>query len=634
MRVLLITFSVALAFPIGALSQSVFIPPSGTQSWNVATNWTPASVPNAVGAAAAFNSPTAAQTVNLAAAITAGSIAFTNNGAAVLTLANGTGGSLTMDQDGGGPGEATIVVNGTSATTNHLSISASVVLTDDLRVTVNNTAVSTAGAATFTGAITGGGDFIKDGPGRLSMTSLAKAYTGATIINQGRLRFTATGVANATSGITVNSGGQLTLDSGTGTFNFGSAIIILNGAGTTEVSQFAGALRNNGSGTSTLANAITLASDATIHVDGGSNTLTANGAFSGSFILSKSGGGTLSLTNANTGYTGGTAITNGTIAVQATSQLGTGSLTFAQSTTNNATLNLLNATQSIGSLSSIWVDTTGTLTQSLNLTGTALSIDQTVDGTFGPGAVSTLQSLITGTGSISKSGVGTLTLGGANTYSGGTTIASGTVNALNATGSATGTGNVTISAASIPVGRLSGTGRVAPGAGNFVYANGTLHVGDVLLSTPVASQFTVDVSGTGSELQTAPTTKLEFDLFGGAGSGVLNPLTQADVLMMLGLLNSSGGGTVVVGNPTGLSGFTEGDAWTLVDLTAGTISNDLAVDYSSLALDPGLVGEFNRTTGVFSIVSTVVIPEPSRVVLAGLGLMLIALRRSRRAPLA
>src|SRR5438552_2001888 len=170
-----------------ARAQSTFVPTSGTQTWNSGANWSPSGVPNGVGVATAFG-PTAALTVNLDAGITVGSITATNNTTNIVTIANGTGGPLTFDAVGGG--EASLVVNGTSTTTNNVTVSAGVTLNDNLRVTNNNTAGTGAATLTFTGNITGTGGFIKDGPGRLSFTTTAKAYTGPTVVNQGRLRLT------------------------------------------------------------------------------------------------------------------------------------------------------------------------------------------------------------------------------------------------------------------------------------------------------------------------------------------------------------------------------------------------------------------------------------------------------------
>ena len=125
-------------------------------------------------------------------------------------------------------------MGGTNPTTNNVAVSASVTLNKTLRFTNNNTAGTGSATGTFTGAMTGSGGFIKDGPGRVSMTTVTKSYTGPTTVNQGRLRFTDAGQLTGTSSITVHNGGQLYLDSsGTLTWSFGggSALITLNGEG-------------------------------------------------------------------------------------------------------------------------------------------------------------------------------------------------------------------------------------------------------------------------------------------------------------------------------------------------------------------------------------------------------------------
>ena len=60
--------------------------------------------------------------------------------------------------------------------------------------------------------------------------------------------------------------------------------------------------------------------------------------------------------------------------------------------------------KAIGNLSSTFTATTGSQTQVLTLNGTALTINQASNTTYGAGAVSTLTSTITGTGSIIKAG--------------------------------------------------------------------------------------------------------------------------------------------------------------------------------------------------------------------------------------
>lgn len=293
-----------------ALGQSVFDFTSGTQSWNAAANWTPDGVPNAVGASVAFNSVTGPLTVNLNAAITVGSVSVTNDAATAVYTLNNNGGGLTFDATSG---NATFTVNGTNPTTNNVSVSATLTLNDTLRFTNNNTAGAGTATATLTGTMTGAGGFIKDGPGRLSMTTNSKTYTGATVINQGRLRFIATGVATGTSSITVNSGGSLYLDSDSITFGFGSAVITINGDGDNGGGTGTqGALRNQGAGTVALTNAVVLASDATIHSENGSGSLELNASVSGTGGLTKTGDGRLNLNTANS-YSGNTTISGGSL---------------------------------------------------------------------------------------------------------------------------------------------------------------------------------------------------------------------------------------------------------------------------------------------------------------------------------
>ena len=70
----------------------------------------------------------------------------------------------------------------------------------------------------------------------------------------------------------------------------------------------------------------------------------------------------------------------------------------------------------------------------------------------------TFSGVIQGTGGMSKTGTGTLTLSGANSYSGGTTVSAGLLNVSNTTGSGTGTGPVNVNS-----GTLGGSGIIAGG---------------------------------------------------------------------------------------------------------------------------------------------------------------------------
>ncbi|MHA3774911.1 beta strand repeat-containing protein [Verrucomicrobiota bacterium sgz303538] len=176
------------------------------------------------------------------------------------------------------------------------------------------------------------------------------------------------------------------------------------------------------------------------------------GAIAGSGALVKNGTGTVIVANDNT-YSGGTTINAGTIqlgdGVNAIGSLGTGAVT------NNAAL-VANFGASNASITSD-IAGSGTLTQvgdgTVSLTGansytglTTISAGTLqvgnggTTGSLGNGAVvnnSTLSfnrsnnvtatNAISGTGGLTKSGAGTLTLGSANTYTGLTTITGGAI---------------------------------------------------------------------------------------------------------------------------------------------------------------------------------------------------------------
>jgi autotransporter-associated beta strand protein len=165
-------------------------------------------------------------------------------------------------------------------------------------------------------------------------------------------------------------------------FTGGANTLTLTGTGglTGNVAIETGTLTFNQSSSVTLANVIT---------GGGS--------------LVKLGTGTLELTANNT-YSGGTNLNGGTLAINSDPNLGTGPLSF-----NGGTLEALAAGGGIVSSKAITLNSAG---------GTFLA---------DAGTASTLSGLITGTGSWTKIGPGTLTLTGANTYTGTTTINAGSL---------------------------------------------------------------------------------------------------------------------------------------------------------------------------------------------------------------
>jgi autotransporter-associated beta strand protein len=329
--VILFAFSSGLSLAGPIVATATFTNNAGgTNSWNVGTNWSSnPDWPSGAGAGGIFTGPTTARTLNMASAVTVGSMAVDNTTTLATTMANGTGGSLTFDEAGAGP--ATVTVNGTGGQTNtagNLTISASMTLTDSLVATVNQTnQSSSAGALNLTGSIAGAGGFTKNGDGLATFGTGTKTYLGATVLNGGRLRASLTASPTATSSFTINSGSQLDLISA-GTFTFGSGPLNLNGNGPTTgpFATFGGAIRPDTSLAIAITNPVVLQSNATVHIQGSaSGSMTFSGAISGAggFVAGASAHdanvGQIIFNGATNSYGGGTTVNAGTLVAGATS---------------------------------------------------------------------------------------------------------------------------------------------------------------------------------------------------------------------------------------------------------------------------------------------------------------------------
>lgn len=225
-------------------------------------------------------------------------------------------------------------------------------------------------------------------------------------------------------------------------------------------------------------------------------------------------------------------------------------------------------------------------------------------------------------GALTKTGAGVMVVSGDNTYSGGTLINQGTLLASNATGSATGTGAVSITG-----GTLGGVGILSPGIGNGVTISGTGSInpgavtGDLSGTLTINSDLTLDASAGGT-----PSIHMDID---GKSAG------QFDQIVGIGTMTLDG--TITVGFASGFTGSTlaVGNSfdlfdWNTVVATSFNVSSDLVLpDISTFGfswdtshfLDAGSAG------GVISVISYV--PEPSRVVLLGLALGGLCVRRRR-----
>ncbi len=155
----------------------------------------------------------------------------------------------------------------------------------------------------------------------------------------------------------------------------------------------------------------TITDSGTLTVGAGNGTGTFSGIIQNGAGLTKSGTGTETLTGANT-YTGTTTITGGTLLVGSATALSSSS-----DVTDNATLDLGGFSDTIGVLAG-----SGIVTSSASA-----AVTLTVGATGNSGTFSGVIQNGSGTMTLAKSGSGTETLSGANTYSGSTTISAGTL---------------------------------------------------------------------------------------------------------------------------------------------------------------------------------------------------------------
>jgi autotransporter-associated beta strand protein len=252
-------------------------------------------------------------------------------------------------------------------------------------------------STTVYGVISGSGNLVKQGSGTLTLEG-TNTYNGTTTVSAGTL--------------------SVTSDS-----NLGSGAVNL---AVDTVLQVTGAAN--------IDNAVVLSGNATIDT---SSNATLSGSLSGSFGLSKTGLGTLSLSGSNSHA--GTTVTGGGLAVASDGNLGSGDVILAEGTT--------------------LITIGGTIiSKAITLAGNA-----TVSNSFD----AVLSGVISGAGALTKAGAATLTLTGTNTATGSTTVAAGGLT-LQGGASISDSGAVTVASGSTltlalgteTIGSLAGSGNV------------------------------------------------------------------------------------------------------------------------------------------------------------------------------
>lgn len=329
-----------------------------------------------------------------------------------------------------GSGYLEVLSNLTMTLGNGIDLTCPVQISSGRTLTVS---VAAGNSATMSGIISGAGGLTFTGGNSASVLTLsgANTYTGATAVTEGILNISGQNL-NSTSGIAVTAAKTLRFTGTAGTsapITLGAASVIdVANSGTATISgtitpAAAAALTVGTSATATLSANLALAGTLTATV-GASSTATMSGIISGAQAITKAGAGTLALTGANT-YSSGTNLNAGTLSLGNDAGAGTGTITVGASTTLTPTTsaNISNA-----------ISLTGAVTLTVN---PGSGISTILSGTISDSA---------NTGIITKSGSGTLTLSGNNTYGGGTNINAGNVKVLNA-GALGNAGTVTINAA-------------------------------------------------------------------------------------------------------------------------------------------------------------------------------------------
>lgn len=335
--------------------------------------------------------------------------------------------------------------------------------TTDHYFLVDDNTATTADYVRYTGVLSGSGYFNKQGDGKLVLAG-ANTNTGSFRVLGGTLR-AENASAFGTGAVTLQSS---TLELGTDTaldlannFNTtsGSVTLVsdrltpgeglmhqlgnLSSSSTTFVKKGA----NVTSGTAGLAfDAVTDGSfnvDAGVKLELGSYSSTVNATFTGNGdievlgafntgtrTLTKNGTGTLTL-NTGSARTGPTSLVNGTVRLNASGALGTGTINLLGSATiagsGNLTFTNTLTNQNPNTLTIANSAATTTFSGPVNLTiNTNQILTLNNDGTVVISGVIANGSAFTGT--LTKTGAGVLTLSGANTFTGNLTANAGTLN--------------------------------------------------------------------------------------------------------------------------------------------------------------------------------------------------------------
>jgi autotransporter-associated beta strand protein len=311
----------------------------------------------------------------------AGSAGLTKSGGGLVTLSGvnsytgGTivsGGTLKLGSADLLPDIGTVIVSGGAFDLGGYSETVGLVTLSSGSIG-NGTLTGSAYAVqsgTVSAVLAGSASLTKSGAGTVTL-SAQNSYSGRTVIDSGLL---------ATAGDNrIATNGNLTVNTG-GTFRLGGnqTIATLSGVGSVDLATYA--------------------------LTAGSGDCVFSGSLSGSGSFGKAGSGTMILSGVNS-YTGGTIVSGGTL------KLGSGGLL-----SDVGALTVSGGRFDLGGYS----ETVGLVTLSSGSIGSG-----TLTGSDYSLQSGTVDAVLSGSASLTKSGVGTVTLSGQNSYSGRTVVDAG-----------------------------------------------------------------------------------------------------------------------------------------------------------------------------------------------------------------
>jgi fibronectin-binding autotransporter adhesin len=584
------------------------------------------------------------------------------------TVSNGIrlNGSTTLNLAGNGSlGTADLYINGgtstynlglTSGSSSAVTLANNLIITSGTANTVLNIAPGDGKSLALNGLISSPsalGGLVSFGAGTISIAGANSYNTKSQIVGGGKLEVAK---LSTTDGSSLGTAGEataanLTLDNGTLSYvgseatnarNFtigtGGARIEANGTGLLKMGS-TGTIATSGSGNRslTLAGSNTAANSFFLKVADGTGGVT---------TLVKNGTGAWNISGTGSTYTGGTEVRGGTLIAGSvdTSGFGTGEIRLYNGTTFKAsgttTRVFTNTFRTEGEINMDWVQAQSSVNLATDTKITAMGTNSSGSSTV------TFNGAIGGTGGLTKSGLGSMTLSAVNGYTGATSLKQGSLlvasNASIASSSGTtvdgGILNVNGTAGAVTVntgGSLGGSGTVGALTLN---SGGLLNPGNSPGTLTAASAIVLGGSTYNWQITSlAGTAGTNWDL-----------LSVSGLLDMTGVTSSSKWNLVVTGD-SGFTGWTGTSEYSYVFAQAASVSGFSSVvgtDVTSLfnITTAGIAdlpnssstptGEFKVTVGSVGGLTTLnlmAVPEPSAASLMGIGLGgLMILRTIRR----